>query len=72
MRPNGIGSCGSSSLIRPFKTDVMIEKAPNNNPIFQPQTSAHKKLRQDVAPPDWVNPEPADKYNLVVIGAGSG
>lgn len=72
MRPNGMGSCGSRSSIRPFKTDVMIENDPNNNPIFQPQTSANKKLRQDVAPPDWVNPEPADKYNLVVIGAGSG
>lgn len=44
----------------------------DNNPIFQPQTPANNKLRQDVAPPDWVNPEPADKYNLVVIGAGSG
>jgi len=50
----------------------MAETDPNNNPIFQPQTPANDKLRQDVAPPDWVNPEPADKYNLVVIGAGSG
>ncbi len=50
----------------------MTENKPNNNPIFQPQTPANDKLRQNVAPPDWVNPEPAEKYNLVVIGAGSG
>src|SRR5207249_7196807 len=24
-----------------------------------------------VHPPDWVNPEPAPRYNLVVIGAGT-
>ncbi|MFU8848389.1 MAG: mercuric reductase [Opitutales bacterium] len=50
----------------------MIANDPDNNSIFQPQTPANDKLRQDVAPPDWVNPEPAEKYNLVVIGAGSG
>lgn len=50
----------------------MTENDSNNNPIFRPQTPANDKLRQDVAPPDWVNSEPADKYNLVVIGAGSG
>lgn len=50
----------------------MTANNPNKNPIFQPQTPANDKLRQDVAPTDWVNPEPAETYNLVVIGAGSG
>ena len=27
-------------------------------------------LRRQVAPPDWVNPTPADRYQLVVIGGG--
>jgi NADPH-dependent 2,4-dienoyl-CoA reductase/sulfur reductase-like enzyme len=25
---------------------------------------------QNVHPPDWTNPEPVGRYNLVVIGAG--
>lgn len=30
-----------------------------------------QKLERNVRPPDWVNPTPADRYNLVVIGAGT-
>ena len=40
--------------------------------LFQPDTPANRELRSHVAPPDWTNPEPAGRYNLVVIGAGSG
>lgn len=28
-------------------------------------------LRQNVRPPNWTNPEPASRYNLVVIGGGT-
>jgi pyruvate/2-oxoglutarate dehydrogenase complex dihydrolipoamide dehydrogenase (E3) component len=31
----------------------------------------NQKLIANVHPPDWVNPEPSGKYNLVVIGAGT-
>lgn len=41
-------------------------------PLFQPDTEANRELRKYVAPPDWKNPEPSGRYNLVVIGAGSG
>lgn len=30
-----------------------------------------RALRDNVHPPDWVNPEPAPRYNLVVIGGGT-
>ena len=30
----------------------------------------HRALVDNVHPPDWRNPDPADTYNLVVIGAG--
>jgi pyruvate/2-oxoglutarate dehydrogenase complex dihydrolipoamide dehydrogenase (E3) component len=30
-----------------------------------------QELIRNVAPSDWVNPEPAPRYNLVVIGAGT-
>ncbi|MDE2142676.1 MAG: FAD-dependent oxidoreductase, partial [Elusimicrobia bacterium] len=31
----------------------------------------NRKLLSNVHPPDWVNPEPAARYNLVVIGGGT-
>src|SRR5262245_44936870 len=30
-----------------------------------------RALAANVHPPDWVNPEPAPRYNLVVLGAGT-
>ena len=38
---------------------------------LQPKDEHNEKLEQNVHPPDWVNPEPASSYNLVVIGAGT-
>ena len=31
----------------------------------------NQTLISNVHPPDWINPEPASRYNLVVIGAGT-
>ena len=31
----------------------------------------NQKLMANVHPPDWVNPQPVDCYDLVVIGAGT-
>lgn len=36
-----------------------------------PDDAAYRALIQAVHPPDWANPEPAGRYNLVVIGAGT-
>src|SRR2546430_4768819 len=38
---------------------------------IQPDDEFNRALVQNVHPPDWVNPEPADRYNLVVLGAGT-
>jgi pyruvate/2-oxoglutarate dehydrogenase complex dihydrolipoamide dehydrogenase (E3) component len=38
----------------------------------QPQDRYNTELIANVHPPDWQNPTPADRYNLVVIGAGTG
>ncbi|MBD1932688.1 MULTISPECIES: mercuric reductase [Cyanophyceae] len=43
-----------------------VEKA-----IVQPMDEYNQALVANVHPPDWVNPEPASRYNLVVIGAGT-
>lgn len=37
-----------------------------------PMDKYNKELVDNVYPPNWENPTPAGKYNLVVIGAGSG
>ena len=36
-----------------------------------PMDSHNQQLVGNTHPPDWVNPEPAKRYNLVVIGAGT-
>src|SRR5437763_6197625 len=36
-----------------------------------PEDSFDQALIQNVHPPSWANPEPAPRYNLVVIGAGT-
>lgn len=41
------------------------------NPSITPDTVENRELCRNVHPPDWVNPIPAERYNLVVIGAGT-
>ena len=36
-----------------------------------PKDELNERLVANVHPPDWVNPGPAPRYNLVVIGAGT-
>lgn len=48
-----------------------MEVAPVST-LVHPQDEHNEKLVSNVHPPDWVNPEPALFYNLVVIGAGTG
>src|SRR5215468_6162857 len=36
-----------------------------------PRDTYDQQLVANVHPPDWVNPEPAQRYNLVVLGAGT-
>jgi pyruvate/2-oxoglutarate dehydrogenase complex dihydrolipoamide dehydrogenase (E3) component len=38
---------------------------------LEPHDEHNKKLEANVHPSDWVNPEPAGRYNLIVIGAGT-
>ena len=41
-------------------------------PDIQPHDQYNQQLLDHVHPSDWVNPKPADLYNMVVIGAGVG
>src|SRR5436309_11983174 len=40
-------------------------------PDLRPTDTYNLTLLSNAHPPDWRNPEPADRYNLVVIGAGT-
>lgn len=41
------------------------------NVSMRPFDEHNNKLVSNVHPADWINPEPADCYNMVVIGAGT-
>ncbi|HEY5648227.1 MAG TPA: mercuric reductase [Nitrospiria bacterium] len=45
-------------------------KHQNRFPVL-PENEHNRTLVNNVHPPDWINPEPAGRYNLVVIGAGT-
>src|SRR5687768_8691210 len=40
-------------------------------PALEPLDEHNRRLLANVHPPDWINPEPAERYHLVVIGAGT-
>ncbi len=40
-------------------------------PLIKPDDEYNRMLVQNVHPPNWVNPDPCGRYNLVVIGAGT-
>jgi pyruvate/2-oxoglutarate dehydrogenase complex dihydrolipoamide dehydrogenase (E3) component len=51
---------------------VPTETAPPlSPPKLSPWDEYNENLAANVHPRDWVNPEPAAKYNLVVLGAGT-
>ena len=39
--------------------------------LIQPLDEYNRKLLSNVHPLNWVNPEPAERYNLVIIGGGT-
>jgi pyruvate/2-oxoglutarate dehydrogenase complex dihydrolipoamide dehydrogenase (E3) component len=39
--------------------------------ILHPDDESNRQLLRQVRPPDWTNPKPRGKYNLVVVGAGT-
>lgn len=47
------------------------DDGPTVPPGLSPRDRYNAALAANVRPPDWVNPEPAPRYNLVVIGGGT-
>lgn len=56
-------SSGQSKVLEPQLLSSLIQ--------LQPYDDHNQQLESFVHPADWVNPEPAGRYNLVVIGAGT-
>ncbi|UBF27965.1 mercuric reductase [Kovacikia minuta CCNUW1] len=48
-----------------------MSSSTDSKPLIQPLDESNQKLLAAVHPLDWVNPTPADRYDLVVIGAGT-
>ncbi len=46
---------------------TLAESIPELNPLDE----HNQKLAANVHPDDWINPEPAGRYNMVVVGAGT-
>lgn len=51
--------------------DSSASEAPARTAEFDPTASFNADLLSHVHPPDWTNPTPADRYHLVVVGAGT-
>ena len=50
---------------------VSAAEEPAAMPEVSPLDQYNQELVANVRPPDWINPEPQPRYNLVVIGAGT-
>jgi pyruvate/2-oxoglutarate dehydrogenase complex dihydrolipoamide dehydrogenase (E3) component len=50
---------------------LSTEPEPFVSPELSPGDQYNEALAANVRPPDWVNPEPAPGYNLVVLGGGT-
>nr|MCU0604057.1 FAD-dependent oxidoreductase [Desulfobacterales bacterium] len=48
-----------------------VSETENAGPMIRPWDRFNQDLVAQVRPPDWTNPKPASRYNLVVIGAGT-
>ncbi len=50
----------------------MTQPLPHRGPpLVEPADEHNLKLIENVHPPAWVNPQPAGRYHLVVVGAGT-
>jgi pyruvate/2-oxoglutarate dehydrogenase complex dihydrolipoamide dehydrogenase (E3) component len=51
--------------------DADLREEDEAMPLLQPDTEENRELVRNVHPEGWINPEPAGRYNLVVVGAGT-
>ena len=56
---------------RDRKAVSMSVMPPDSQHLILPDDEHNRNLVANVHPSNWVNPEPVDRYNIVVIGAGT-
>jgi pyruvate/2-oxoglutarate dehydrogenase complex dihydrolipoamide dehydrogenase (E3) component len=61
----------ADSVIQEDNTTLVDQPVIERLPQTSPADEFNQELVRNVHPPDWVNPKPAGRYNLVVIGAGT-
>jgi pyruvate/2-oxoglutarate dehydrogenase complex dihydrolipoamide dehydrogenase (E3) component len=72
MGRNGVAS-SARSLQPALPEQIVLESAERVENIgVSPMDDANTELLDQVHPPGWVNPEPDGRYNMVVVGAGTG
>lgn len=49
----------------------MARTTPGTKPVLEPMDEHNRQLVQNVHPHDWQPPQPAERYSLVVVGAGT-
>jgi len=50
----------------------MLEPNQNTKAVeLSPMDEFNRRLIENVHPAEWVNPQPASSYNLVIVGAGT-
>jgi pyruvate/2-oxoglutarate dehydrogenase complex dihydrolipoamide dehydrogenase (E3) component len=59
---------GSNETVQNLKEIMSVPSAPV---LVKPADAHNARLLSNVHPPDWRNPTPASRHNLVVIGAGT-
>ena len=52
-------------------TETMDSVTQSEYGLVFPQDDHNQKLVDNVHPSSWINPEPRDRYNIIVIGAGT-
>ena len=60
-----------SAAMSQCKNSKTSRVAPSEPVLVKPADAHNTRLVSYVHPPDWQNPSPAPRYNLVVIGAGT-
>jgi pyruvate/2-oxoglutarate dehydrogenase complex dihydrolipoamide dehydrogenase (E3) component len=59
--------------MKTFPTTMEMSRSqPAPFEALEPWDEQNRRLASNVHPPDWVNPQPRDRYHLLVVGGGTG
>ena len=62
---------GTAPVVRPHEAAILANAMSTISGLLRPDDEFNRRLAANVHPPEWENPTPDGRYNLVVIGAGT-